>query len=244
MKKKQRTLWVSLMLRRRARARLDRAVRHRHAPDPRARSGGRRLGDPVGAGRHPGDRDEPGAREHPEPHRRVRDGRAAAVRDREHDRGPDPRARARHDRRTRRRPSSASPTDHGNSYGASPTRTAAQARLDGASVQPVVNSVCLTGDLWGDTRPASEPRRTPRRRSTRSRWRSSSSSSASPGPGSPTDPCFASRDRRRSSTGRHRDGDVADLQCVQGSGGPDVRERSSVRRAPRPAGRGQPSSTA
>ena len=43
--------------------------------------------------------------------------------------------------------------DEGNTYTCFDERDAAEAELDAASVQPVVSSVCLTGDLWGDSAP-------------------------------------------------------------------------------------------
>ena len=41
----------------------------------------------------------------------------------------------------------------GNTYTCFDERDAAEAELEAASVQPVVSSVCLTGDLWGDSAP-------------------------------------------------------------------------------------------
>ena len=43
--------------------------------------------------------------------------------------------------------------DEGNTYTCFDERDAAEAELAAASVQPVVSSVCLTGDLWGDSAP-------------------------------------------------------------------------------------------
>ena len=43
--------------------------------------------------------------------------------------------------------------DEGNTYTCFDERDAAEAELEAASVQPVVSSVCLTGDLWGDSAP-------------------------------------------------------------------------------------------
>jgi preprotein translocase subunit SecD len=43
--------------------------------------------------------------------------------------------------------------DEGNTYTCFDDRDAAEAELEAASVQPVVSSVCLTGDLWGDSAP-------------------------------------------------------------------------------------------
>jgi preprotein translocase subunit SecD len=43
--------------------------------------------------------------------------------------------------------------DQGNTYTCFDERDAAEAELEAASVQPVVSSVCLTGDLWGDSAP-------------------------------------------------------------------------------------------
>jgi preprotein translocase subunit SecD len=43
--------------------------------------------------------------------------------------------------------------DEGNTYTCFDERPAAEAELEAASVQPVVSSVCLTGDLWGDSAP-------------------------------------------------------------------------------------------
>jgi len=43
--------------------------------------------------------------------------------------------------------------DQGNDYDCFPNQDAANQELDGASVQPVVSSVCLTGDFWGDQAP-------------------------------------------------------------------------------------------
>jgi hypothetical protein len=43
--------------------------------------------------------------------------------------------------------------DEGNTYTCFDEREAAEAELEAASVQPVVSSVCLTGDLWGDSAP-------------------------------------------------------------------------------------------
>ena len=43
--------------------------------------------------------------------------------------------------------------DEGNTYTCFDERDAAEAELEAASVQPVVSSVCLTGDLWGDSPP-------------------------------------------------------------------------------------------
>jgi preprotein translocase subunit SecD len=43
--------------------------------------------------------------------------------------------------------------DEGNTYTCFDDRDAADAELETASVQPVVSSVCLTGDLWGDSAP-------------------------------------------------------------------------------------------
>src|SRR5262245_17321294 len=43
--------------------------------------------------------------------------------------------------------------DQGNTYDCFPHEQDATAELDGAKVQPVVSSVCLTGDFWGDQPP-------------------------------------------------------------------------------------------
>jgi preprotein translocase subunit SecD len=43
--------------------------------------------------------------------------------------------------------------DQGNTYGCFPGQDAANERVDGATVQPVVSSVCLSGDFWGDQAP-------------------------------------------------------------------------------------------
>jgi len=43
--------------------------------------------------------------------------------------------------------------DEGNTYTCFDERDAAEAELEAARVQPVVSSVCLTGDLWGDSAP-------------------------------------------------------------------------------------------
>jgi len=43
--------------------------------------------------------------------------------------------------------------DEGNTYTCFDERDASEAELEAASVQPVVTSVCLTGDLWGDSAP-------------------------------------------------------------------------------------------
>ena len=43
--------------------------------------------------------------------------------------------------------------DQGNSYDCVPGQDTANDRLGGATVQPVVSSVCLTGDFWGDQAP-------------------------------------------------------------------------------------------
>src|SRR5262245_65889998 len=43
--------------------------------------------------------------------------------------------------------------DQGNTYDCFPHEQDAAAELDGATVQPVVSSVCLTGEVWGDSAP-------------------------------------------------------------------------------------------
>jgi preprotein translocase subunit SecD len=43
--------------------------------------------------------------------------------------------------------------DEGNTYTCFDERDAAEAELEAANVQPAVASVCLTGDLWGDSAP-------------------------------------------------------------------------------------------
>ncbi len=43
--------------------------------------------------------------------------------------------------------------EDGTSYGCLPERADADAQLEGATVEPLVQSVCLTGDLWGEAAP-------------------------------------------------------------------------------------------
>ena len=107
------------------------------------------------------------------------------------------------------------------SYGCFADQAAAEAALAAAAVNPVVRSVCLTGDVWGDSPPCFGTEADAQGAIDAIKVAESPDQPGSfclTGTGLATDPCFGSKDGAQAA----RDGiatDVTQTFCVQGSDG-------------------------
>ncbi|MGA9160851.1 MAG: protein translocase subunit SecD [Actinomycetota bacterium] len=106
----------------------------------------------------------------------------------------------------------------GNAYGCHTDQAATQAQLDGASVQPVVDSVCLTGDVWGDTAPCFGTEKDAKAAIDAIKVEKQQQRFCLTGTGLSTDPCFPSRDQANAALAGIGTS-VSQTYCVQGSDG-------------------------
>ena len=106
----------------------------------------------------------------------------------------------------------------GNAYGCHTDQAATQAQLDGASVHPVVDSVCLTGDVWGDTAPCFGTEKDAKAAIDAIKVEKQQQQFCLTGTGLSTDPCFPSRDQADAALAGIGTS-VSQTYCVQGSDG-------------------------
>jgi len=109
--------------------------------------------------------------------------------------------------------------DQGNTYDCFPNQDTATQGLDGATVQPVVSSVCLTGDFWGDAPPCFGSQAEADSTIKNLEVKKEQGQFCISGSGASTDPCtFTSRDEADQALG-----DVSTTAtqsfCIQAKGG-------------------------
>ena len=104
----------------------------------------------------------------------------------------------------------------GVSYGCFGAQADAQSRLDGATVAPLVQSVCLTGSVWGDSPPCFGTKDEAQTAIDAISVDKAQGQFCLVGTGLGEDPCFPTRDEADAALAEI-DTDVAQTFCVQGA---------------------------